>query len=192
MRCLSSSPLTRTTWRPPVLAELARWEWTMTEVFDAADAVPLTHEALAGVAPQQWARLRFAWHPSVRRLALSWNVPQILAGVHRERRATAGEPECGAAAVAPVASRLHDLLSFRSLTDTESAVLDAARNGWPFGELCELLCDELGEAQAPAHAAALLRDWGRLRTHQRRCLSEPPPLSARSACRIRLTAVYCR
>jgi hypothetical protein len=45
------------------------------------------------------------------------------------------------------------------LTDTESAVLDAARNGWPFGELCELLCDELGEAQAPAHAAALLRDW---------------------------------
>jgi hypothetical protein len=45
------------------------------------------------------------------------------------------------------------------LTHTEAAVLDAARNGWPFGELCELLCGELGEAQAPAHAAALLRDW---------------------------------
>ena len=54
----------------------------------------------------------------------------------------------------------HELTTyFRSLTDTESAVLDAARDGWPFGELCELLCAELGEAEAPAHAAALLRDW---------------------------------
>jgi hypothetical protein len=41
----------------------------------------------------------------------------------------------------------------------EAAVLDAARNGWPFGELCELLCEELGEEQAPAQAAALLRGW---------------------------------
>jgi len=38
-------------------------------------------------------------------------------------------------------------------------VLDAARSGWPFGELCALLCDELGESEAPAQAAALLRGW---------------------------------
>jgi hypothetical protein len=38
-------------------------------------------------------------------------------------------------------------------------VLDAARSGWPFGELCELLCDEVGEPEAPAQAAALLRGW---------------------------------
>jgi hypothetical protein len=38
-------------------------------------------------------------------------------------------------------------------------VLDAARSGWPFGELCELLCDELGDEQAPLQAATLLRGW---------------------------------
>ena len=48
---------------------------------------------------------------------------------------------------------------FRSLPTTESAVLDAARRGWPFGELCTLLCEELGEAQAPLQAATLLRGW---------------------------------
>ena len=60
-----------------MLAELARWEWAMTSVFDAADAAPLGHEALARVSPQQWAQLRFTWHPSVQRLALAWNVPQL-------------------------------------------------------------------------------------------------------------------
>src|ERR1700722_9523032 len=38
----------------PVLAELARWEWAMTEVFDAADADPIGIEALSHVAPERW------------------------------------------------------------------------------------------------------------------------------------------
>jgi len=48
---------------------------------------------------------------------------------------------------------------FRSLSAAEAAALDAARSGWPFAELCELLCEEVGEAQAPAQAAELLRGW---------------------------------
>jgi hypothetical protein len=141
----------------PVLAELARWEWTMTCVFDAADAEPLTHAALARVSAEQWAQLRFAWHPSVHRLALAWNVPQIW-------QALTDEAERPAASLneTPVQWLLwrHGLASyFRSLPATEAAMLDAARSGWPFAELCELLCEELGEAQAPAQAAQLLRDW---------------------------------
>jgi hypothetical protein len=61
----------------PLLAELARWEWLMTGVFDAADAEPLEHERLARVPPGEWAQLRFTLHPSVQRIALHWNVPPI-------------------------------------------------------------------------------------------------------------------
>src|SRR3569833_1567653 len=61
----------------PVLAELARWEWAMTEVFDAADAAPIGTDALAQITPEGWAGLCFAWHPSVRCLALAWNAQQI-------------------------------------------------------------------------------------------------------------------
>ena len=141
----------------PLLAELARWEWAMTCVFDAADATPLAHEALARIAPQQWAQLRFGWHPSVHRLSLAWNVPQIWQAL-----TSAAERPAVKFNEAPVEWLLwrRELTSyFRSLSATEAAVLDAARSGWPFGELCGLLCDELGEAQAPAHAATLLRDW---------------------------------
>lgn len=141
----------------PILAELARWEWAMRGVFDAADAQPLEHEALARVAPQQWALLRFKWHPSVARLALNWNVPQTWKALTEE--AERPSVEYSAAPTQWLLWR-HELTTyFRSLPDTEAAVLDAARSGWPFAELCELLCGELGAETAPAQAASLLRGW---------------------------------
>jgi hypothetical protein len=141
----------------PVLAELARWEWTLGEVFDAADAPLLAHDSLAGIAPAQWAQLRFTFHPGVRRLSLVWNVPQIWQALTdgSERPAAALHP-------APTEWLLwrSGLASyFRSVDATEAAVLDGALRGWPFAELCERLCAALGAAQAPARAAALLREW---------------------------------
>jgi hypothetical protein len=141
----------------PVLAELAQWEWAMTAVFDAADAAPLGAAELARIPPLQWAQLRFRWHPSVQRLALWWNVPQLWRALSDD-----GERPEMALAAAPVEWLLwREGLStyFRSLSKTESSMLDAARSGWPFGELCALLCEELGESEAPAQAAALLRGW---------------------------------
>jgi hypothetical protein len=141
----------------PVLAELAQWEWAMTTTFDAPDAVPLSHQTLARVPPQQWARLRFEWHPSVQRLTLAWNVPQLWQALTDEAERPPAE-----LAAAPVHWLLwrRDLTTcFRSLPQTEAAVLDAARSGWPFAELCELLCDEVGEDEAPAAAASVLRGW---------------------------------
>jgi hypothetical protein len=141
----------------PVLAELAQWEWSMTSVFDAADAAPLGAEALARIAPAHWAQLRFRWHPSVQRLTLWWNVPQLWQALSEDRE----RPDLTLAAT-PIEWLLwrENLTSyFRSLPKTESSVLDAARSGWPFGELCALLCEELGDAEAPAQAATLLRGW---------------------------------
>ena len=141
----------------PVLAELAQWEWAMTSVFDAADAPPLTHEALERIPPQRWAQLRFGWHPSVQRLSLSWNVPQLWQALTAE-----GERPAASLNASPVPWLLwrQELTTwFRSLAAAEASVLDAARSGWPFGELCELLCDEVGDEQAPMQAATLLRGW---------------------------------
>jgi hypothetical protein len=141
----------------PVLAELASWEWAMTSVFDAADAPPLEHAALAGVSPQQWAQLRLSFHPSVQRLGLAWNVPQLWQALSDD-----AERPPVALAAAPVQWLLwrRELTTYyRSLSDCEATVLDSALRGWPFGELCELLCEELGEHEAPAQAASLLRGW---------------------------------
>jgi hypothetical protein len=141
----------------PVLAELARWEWMLGKVFDAADAVPLTHEALARVRPEQWAQLRFVFHPSLQRLELHWNAPQIWQAATEE----ADPPPASFTRQAQpwLAWRQELTTYFRSLPPSEAAVLDAARSGWPFGELCALLCEQVGEADAPLQAATMLRGW---------------------------------
>ena len=141
----------------PLLAELARFEWAMGGVFDAADAAPLEEAALARVPPARWAQLRFTFHPSVARLALHWNAPQVWqalsADAPRPAAAFAGEPHQWLLWREGLTSY------FRSLTNTEAAALDAARGGWPFAELCQLLCEQLGEERAPLEAAQYLRSW---------------------------------
>ncbi len=141
----------------PVLADLARWEWALTEVFDAADAQPIGPADLAGVPPEAWAELRFRWHPSIRRLSLAWNAPQIWKAVSDD-----AEPPEVALSSTPVEWLVwrQDLGTyFRSLQPSEAAALEAGRLGQPFGELCALLSEEFGEDQAPAKAAAFLREW---------------------------------
>jgi hypothetical protein len=141
----------------PLLAELARWEWAMTCVFDAADAAPLAPAALGRIRPEEWAQLRFTWHPSVTRLALNWNVPQTWKALTGEGERPALEYH---AQGTPWLLWRQDLTTwFRSLPEAEAQVLDAARAGEPFAQLCELLCDAVGEAAAPGEAAALLRGW---------------------------------
>jgi hypothetical protein len=141
----------------PVLAELARWEWALTEVFDAADADPIGSETLAQVAPAGWAELRFDWHPSVHRLSLVWNAPQIWKAVTDN-----AEPPEVSLSSEPVEWLLwrQELRSyFRSLQPWEATALGAAREGQSFGELCALLCAEFGETEAPVKAAGFLRNW---------------------------------
>lgn len=141
----------------PVLAELARWEWAMTEVFDAADAQPIDLNAMAAIAPEQWSDLTFELHPSVRRLGLAWNVPPIWKALTND--AEPPEVTVGDEPQQWLLWRRGLDVYFRSLTTVEAAALDAARNGKSFGEICAAVCDWSGEAEAPAYAAGCLREW---------------------------------
>jgi hypothetical protein len=141
----------------PLLAELACFEWALCAVFDAADAEPLSAAALARLAPADWPELRLTFHPSLRRLALKWNAPQLWKALTEG----AGRPEL-CVETEPIEWLLwrQDLTTcFRSLGADEAAALDAARRGQSFAELCELLAAWHGTERAPHDAAALLAAW---------------------------------
>ncbi len=141
----------------PLLADLARWEWAMTEAFDAADAVPVSADALRAVPPDEWAALRLQWHPSVRRLDLAWNAPQtwkaLTTGLERPPASLEPRP------VTWLLWRQGLQIYYRSLQPAEAAAFEVAHDGRTFGDVCECLCLHVGEDEAPAHAARLMRDW---------------------------------
>jgi hypothetical protein len=140
-----------------VLAELARWEWLMADVFDAADQLPIRAHALQTVQPDHWADLRFDWHPTVRRIDLSWNAPQLWRALTRDQdrpEMVVSEP-----AIAWLAWRQDLSSQYRSLPAIEATAFDAAHAGKSFGDLCELLCEHHDEDEAPTHAAAFLSQW---------------------------------
>jgi hypothetical protein len=145
-------------YRPvPFLADLARWEWMMNDVFDAADAEPLTVEALAIKSPGDWASMRLTFHPSLRSLALNWNAPQVW-------KALMNDAERPRATVSREATTWllwrHELKEFfRPVTRPEEHAITAARAGEHFGDICSTLCDHMPEDEAPVRAAEYLRTW---------------------------------
>jgi hypothetical protein len=140
-----------------LLAELARWEWAMAAAFDAADAEPIDTAALAQVAPEDWAELRFEWSPSVQLVALEWNVPELWKAVTED--AERPEPSLNPQPASWLIWRHELQIYFRPVAAAEAAVIAASSAGQSFGELCVLLCEHLDESEASLHAAGFLRGW---------------------------------
>jgi hypothetical protein len=141
----------------PWFAELAEWQWALTEVFDAADATPIEATALAAVDPEHWWTLRFELHPSMRLLHLQTNAPAIYKALGNE--AEPPEPAVLETAQDWLLWRQELTSQFRSISPAEARALALVHGGGTFEDLCEALCEWYSETEVPAQAATLLKGW---------------------------------
>ena len=141
----------------PILAEIARFEWTLSEVFDAADAAPVGREALQAIDPGSWDRIGFVFHPSLRLLDLTWNTVAVWQAMSRDEDPP--QPESTDTPIPWLLWRRDLTNRFRSLDAAEKAALEAALSGERFGELCAVLKNWLPEEVIPLRAAALIGTW---------------------------------
>src|SRR5882724_2531307 len=137
-------------------AEMATFEWAQGLVFDATDAMPLDTQALATVPPESWGQVRFGLHPTVQRLDLTWNIPKVWQALDAEE--TPPEPVSGES-TAWLLWRSELTTRWRSLTEDEAWMLDAARESKSFGELCEGLCQWHAPGAVAMQAASYLKLW---------------------------------
>ena len=144
--------------RSPAAVEMARFEWLLGEAFDAPDAAPLAALALMALPPEAWETLAFAPLPSLRRARFTFEVPRAW---QQREEAEPGNLEVEAAPTPThwMIWRPERISNFRSLEAEEAAMLDALIEGRPFPELCETIATHVGEDQAAARAASLLRTW---------------------------------
>ncbi|MCX7054333.1 MAG: DNA-binding domain-containing protein [Proteobacteria bacterium] len=140
-----------------VLADIARWEWTLGTVFDGPDAEPVGLDAVASFAAGDWPCLQIAFCRNLQRVAVRAEAVQAW------RTATSGTKNSPTdtrnATLEWLVWRRDLATTFRSMLPDESWAFDAASSGATFAELCEGLATRVGEESAPARAASLLKQW---------------------------------
>jgi hypothetical protein len=140
------------------LAELAKFEWQMTLVFDAADEQVLQITDMATIPHESWVGMTFTLHPSVQRLNHFWNsIPLWQALVNDQELPIMNNSSI----VTPwILWRSPDyIIQFYSLSEEEAWALDAIIQGLSFGQLCEGLCQWREAEEVGMRAASYLKHW---------------------------------
>lgn len=146
------------TWQQmPWLYELAVFEWSLGQAFDAADDSLFTEQDMATVAPESWPELKFNLHSSVQRLNFEWNIIEMWQALTAETptEITATKGESSPWLVWRESLSTH----FRSMEADEQIAFDTLSQGGDFTDICESLAKIINEDEVPMHAAGLLKGW---------------------------------
>jgi hypothetical protein len=142
--------------RWPFIAELARLERTLLEVFHAPDAEPLSAETLRSVAPEDWPGLAMRAHPALAIVDCEWRVGGLLRGV--ESHAADTDRKVEEPPHAPVSILVWRNLSgvhYRALEHPERAALELVRAGTNFAAVCDAVAAASGDGD-PGGPVALI------------------------------------
>lgn len=145
-------------WREkPELADMARLDWAISTVFDAADEVALSAADLAGVPAEAWADLRLTPLGHLQILTSSHNVDAFRRaadrGLKRPRLRHLGRPRH------MLVWRQSLEVRYRVIQADEHAALAGALRGEAFSQLCERLAEHNAAVKALPRMVALLSQW---------------------------------
>lgn len=145
-------------WRErPVLAEAAALDWAISTCFDAADEAAIDAGALAGVAPEDWARLQLHPPRHLQWLAADTNVDAFRAAADHGRPRPRLRRHAAARSV--IVWREGTTVRYRALGQDEHVLLAAVARGATFGALCELAATRWPAEQAVPRLSTFLHGW---------------------------------
>jgi hypothetical protein len=139
----------------PFVADLAKLERAVVEVFHGPDAAALEHDSLRAIAPEGWPAMKLAIQPSAQILALDWRVSQLLRAVEEQRPWKPAER----GAVKVLVWRRNARVFYRDLDRDEADALEAASRGATFAEICEIVAASAGDPDPVAAMNRTLARW---------------------------------
>lgn len=143
--------------KQPYLSELARFCWALNCTVDAADGPLLQQADIMAIPQENWADMRFSFHPSLELLAFHWNVVPIWSAMVQD--AVAPEPAKQQELSSFVVWRKQNQSFYCPLTHQEAWVLKAIQNNQSFGEICDGLLQWFPEDQVASYTVGLLLRW---------------------------------
>lgn len=167
----------------PVLADLARLEWARADLFDAADAVPLTREHLASQPQDEAGDIHLKLVPALTLLTLEHDATRIWHAMNdRSKTRGATRDEAGTADAGPTCLHAGEddapplpeapprrtrlrvwrqgfAVFHRPIGGDEAASLEAISAGDSFGRIAQRLSAGRTERQATDLVGGLLQSW---------------------------------
>src|ERR1700752_1832837 len=119
--------------RWPFIADLARLERTVLDVFHATNATALSLETLHAVPSEEWPALKLRTHPAVEIVHSEWRIADVLHTVEQGREWT--DPEHEEARL--LVWRQNALVNYRNLEPVERDALVIVSKGASFAAVCE-------------------------------------------------------
>ena len=118
--------------------DLARLERARVEAFDAADAVPLGRDDLAGLAPEAFPRLRLGLVPSACVIELATNADDVWDAIEQDAPVPPGQQ----ASRTVLVWRRELTVIHRTLDPDEAPAIRRMMHGADFGDVCARLTVE--------------------------------------------------
>jgi len=148
----------QTMWQQmPWLYELAIFEWSLGQAFDAADDNLFTEQDMASIVPEAWPELKFKLHSSVQRLNFEWNIIEMWQALTAEEPA---EVQAKKEDLYPYLVWRENLSShFRSMHQNEQIAFDVLAQAGDFSDICAALSQSINEDEVPMHVASFLKTW---------------------------------
>jgi hypothetical protein len=135
--------------------DLARFERALSDAFDAPDAPIGTIDALRNICAEDWPRLAFEFHPSLRLLDLQSGTAQIYAALAEDEEASVIQQ--GEEAI--VFWRNDGQSFYRPLEEDERLALMEAQQSKCFADICALLAFQRNDAGVTQRVAGFLSQW---------------------------------
>ena len=139
----------------PFLADLARMERALIDVFHADDAAPLDADAMRAIAPTDWPALKLNRNPATVVLELQWNAAAILGAI--ERGEEPSPPTSGAMSM--LIWRNRNCVYYREIDVAERNELEAIAAGCTFAEICEMIANTAEEENPAVAINQRLEAW---------------------------------
>jgi hypothetical protein len=141
--------------RWPFIADLARLERAVLDVFHAADASALGIEAMRAIPSEEWPAVKLRAHPAVEIVRSEWRVADLLDTVEHGREWT--DPEHEEASV--LVWRENALIHYRSLEPVERDALVLLSKGASFAAVCEAVAAGAEESNHVGLIGRLMARW---------------------------------
>ncbi|WP_119304039.1 HvfC/BufC N-terminal domain-containing protein [Dongia deserti] len=141
----------------PWFGDMARFDWALAFAFDAPDAPAAALADLAGMPPEFWGTIRLQFHPTLDHFGVSTPVDEARLRLLENADVTLDrQARCDRAIMV---WRIAYDLKFRAIDLLEHAALQAMQNGATFGDMCELVAQQVSPDAAPLRAAQILQGW---------------------------------